>query len=117
MVTTEFDALLGDEGGSADRGNRWKRVSRGPLHEVLTRALPDFKSAVNGENICDLNKLAEALEMSKQGVYKWFKPGRKNQIPTEKVERIVEMSEAQTTGGPDFQPVTRNDFWDFLPPR
>ncbi len=114
-MKTDYDTLLGTNDEVADRGNRWKRISRGPLHDVLTRALPDFKSKVKGEDICDLNKLAAALDMSKQGVYKWFKPGRKNQIPPNQVDRIVEMSHQQKTGGSGFRPITREDFWDFLP--
>lgn len=115
MTNEDYDSLLGTADENADRGNRWKRISRGPLHDVLTRALPDFMSTVTGENICDLNKLAAALDMSKQGVYKWFKPGRKNQIPPNQVDRIVTMSQNQKTAGADFKPVTREDFWDFLP--
>ena len=115
MKTDDYDSLLGLGEKVADRGNRWKRISRGPLHDVLTRALPDFKSQVKGEDMCDLNKLATALDMSKQGVYKWFKPGRKNRIPPTQVNRIVAMSQSQKTGGRDFKPITREEFWDFLP--
>ncbi len=112
---TNYDALLGTGDDATDRGNRWKRVRRGPLHDVLTRALPDFRSTVKGEDFCDLNKLAEALNMSKQGVYKWFKPGRANQIPRTQVDRIVEMSQNQKTAPGNFVPVTQADFWDYLP--
>jgi len=115
IVSTDYDSLLGTDGEIGGRGNRWKRISRGPLHDVLTRALPDFKSKVKGEDICDLNNLAVALGMSKQGVYKWFKPGRKNQIPPNQVDRIVEMSAQQKHGGHGFKPITREDFWEFLP--
>lgn len=115
MVDTEDFDLLGADDESADRGNRWRRKLRGPLHDVLTRALPDLRSDTVGEEFCDLTKLAKALSLSKQGVYKWFKPGRKNQIPRNQVERIVEMSKRQTTGGHDFTPITREDFWEFLP--
>ena len=113
-MTSDIDTLLGGtEPPQPARGHRWKRASRGPLHDLLTRALPDLID--DRSQVANLHKLAAALNLTYQGVYKWFRPGRTNQIAANQVERIVEMSQKQTTGGADFVPVTREDFWDFLP--
>jgi len=108
---TDTDNLLGD--ADRPRNARYKRESRGPLHDLITRALPDLVDQEHG--VANLHKLAEALEMTYQGVYKWFKPGRQNLISTNRVDRIVEMSRNQSNPPEGFKPVTQADFWDFLP--
>ncbi|MFC5394228.1 hypothetical protein [Bosea vestrisii] len=113
-MTEGIDDILGSqEPKQAARGHRWKRESRGPLHDLITKALPDFVD--DGDSVANLHKLADALDLTYQGVYKWFRPGRKNQIAKNQVQRIVAMSEQQTSGGADFVPVKSADFWEFLP--
>lgn len=111
-MTREIDDMLGLETALPLRRSK-PRVSRGPLHDLITKALPDLKSP---DGVCDLHKLAEELSMSYQGIYKWFRPGRDNRLPANQVDRIVEMSANQTTGGRGFKPAKREDFWPYLSP-
>ncbi|TPI86426.1 helix-turn-helix domain-containing protein [Mesorhizobium sp. B2-8-9] len=108
-MTIDIDDMLGM---APAKKRRKARSSRGPLHDLLTQALPDFMHARDG--VCDLDRLAEKLDMTRQGVYKWFKPGRANRIPAKQVEEIVKLSANQRKRGREFVPATREDFWQFL---
>ncbi len=93
------------------------RTDRGPLHQVLTEKLPDLRGP---GGVCDLHRLALELGMTHQGVYKWMKPGRPNQLPFAQVKRIVALSERQSLRGLDTQekeqwsPATEADFFEFI---
>lgn len=112
-MTAELDELLDNDTLPKPRRAK-KRKVQGPLHNVLTRALPDMVDAENG--MCNLHTLAKALGLSPQGVYKWMKPNRPNRLPKSQIEKIVKLSEKQTTAGIEFVPATANDFWEFLSP-
>jgi hypothetical protein len=103
--------LLDDLDDDMPRSTRKKpRSSRGPLHDILTRGLPDLVDKTSIPPVCDLHKLAVVLKMSPQGVYKWFQPGRNNAIPFRRVTKIVALSEKQKSGGKAFKPLTLQDF-------
>lgn len=109
-----FHDLLGgsDPKNGKTKLTRRTPVSRGPLHEVFTRGLPDL---VNEEHkICDINKLAKALEVTPQCIYRWMPVGKHPTIPLRQADRIIALSEKQTTGSDDFKPLTRDDFIKFL---
>lgn len=108
-VTIDIDDMLGT---APAKKRRKARSSRGPLHDLLTSALPDFLHARDG--VCDLDRLANALDLTRQGVYKWMKPGRANRVPARQVDEIVKLSKNQKKGGRNFVPATREDFWQFL---
>ncbi len=74
-MTNDIEDLIGGtEPPKLVRGHRWKRATRGPLHDLLTRALPDLVD--ERSKVVNLHKLADALNMTYQGVYKWFICGR-----------------------------------------
>lgn len=110
----KFNDLLDDpEDDSMPKTRKKPRSSRGPLHDILTRGLPDLVDKTSNPPVCDLHKLAQKLEMSPQGVYKWFQPGRNNAVPFRRVTTIVELSSKQRTGGRGFKPLTLQDFSAF----
>lgn len=88
------------------------RKSRGPLHDRMSQFLPDFVD--EGENCCNLQRLAIALEMTPQGVYKIFRPGRTNRVSPNVVDLLVELSSLTKKRSPGFRPATVQDFWDFV---
>lgn len=112
MDLDDDDILLGF-GAAPTKGKRGKpRTSRGALHDLLTRALPDFVDPVS--RVCDVHKLAAELDMTPQGVYKWMRPNRPARIAATQVKRIVALSEKSKRGGPSFKPVTFGDFAHFM---
>lgn len=116
---TQTDDLLGTESGDAPHRRRKNatRKSQGPLHDVLTAALPDM---VGPGNVCDLHKLADRLGITQQAIYKWMRPNYPNRIPFKQARAIVQMSQNQTlsrlTAGERhrWHPATEKDFFDFV---
>ncbi len=110
-MTIDIDDMLGGDVAPV-RKRRKARSSRGPLHDLLTRVLPDLMHL--RDHVCDLDRLAEALKLTRQGVYKWMKPGRPNRIPPSQVDKIVKLSANQRNKPAGFKPATREDFWQYL---
>lgn len=112
-MNDDLDDLLGSSTAAAPINIRAKKMeSRGPLHDVLTRGLPDLKHPQFG--VCDLRRLAHELQMSVQGVYKWFKPGRPNRIASATADRLINLSKTQKKRGRDFEPLTHETLWKFI---
>jgi hypothetical protein len=73
--------------------HRYKKL--GPLHDLLLKACPpDIEGNVS------IPRLAEMLEMSSWGIYKWIRAGK---IPPTQVVRIVDVSQGRVSIS-DFSP-------------
>lgn len=92
-------------------GNK-KRTSRGPLHDRMTKFLPDFIEP--GDGCASIHRIAMALGMSNQGVYKMMRPGVPNRIEPKIAEMLVELSSLSKKRDSDFRPATIADFWEFV---
>lgn len=102
--------ILGSKEEQGRKRLNYSRQSRGQLHDLLSRGLPDL--CING--VCDLRSLADALGMTYAGVHKWVRPGVSNQIPPAAVKKVVDLSSQQIKGGKAFKPLVRSDFLPFL---
>jgi hypothetical protein len=90
----------------------YRRKNRGKLHELISRALPDF---CGKDGICNLHRLAAALDMSYQGTHRWMPmDGSGDSIPAARAKAIIELSQRQKTGGSKWKPVSMEDFHPFL---
>lgn len=70
--------------------DRSSAAIRGPLYDTLTVTLPAF---VGPDGSLDVNKLRQAVGMSKEGVYKWL---RSNKLTPEAAKKVVGVA-----GSPD----------------
>lgn len=87
------------------------RAYSGQLHIILSRGLPDYCDPVG---VCEVRKLADALNLRTQTVYKWMRNGHKHRLPKNQVDRILELSKRQLNGGPKFQPLEIQDLWPYV---
>jgi hypothetical protein len=88
-------------------------ASRGPLHEILTRGLPDLRNKRTG--LISMKKLAEALDITKQSVYQnWFYPDRPNRVPATKIQRLIDLSASQKSRPADYEPLTAESLLPFV---
>lgn len=85
-----------------------RQQSLGPLHDLLTRGLPDL---VKENGILDTEALAHRMGISFQAVYKWY---TRNQLPSKRLQRIIDISKSQTKKPKDFKVLKRDDFWEFI---
>ncbi len=109
----DVEDLLGTvDDGRPDRGNRYEkaRSSRGPLHDLLTEKLPDFRHETSG--VCNLHMLAKVRGITFQAVYKWF--GRENRIPYKQANWLIELSANQKERPEGFRPLTYDDLRPFI---
>ena len=84
-----------------------KRNTFGELYALLERIFPKHRSSRDG--VLDIPQLAEELEMTPEGVYKWL---RADKLPPKKARKLVEMANA---GLKEKDHVTDlNDFLTFL---
>jgi len=60
--------------------------SLGPLYDVVARAFPRHRTDTN---IFDVRRLADDLEMTFEGVYKWF---RLNKLSARAAVRLIRLA-------------------------
>ena len=78
-----------------------RRSNRGGLQTVLLRSCPP--DLVDGS--VSIPRLAEHIDLTPQGIYRWIRKGPRGKIPVPQARRIAALSEGRTT----FE-----DFLDFL---
>lgn len=107
-----FANLLDDDVTPKPAPRGAKRTSRGPLHDILTRGLPDLCTEDEEGTVCNLHELAKLLGISAQAMYGYM--GRKQRLPKFRAEQIIQMSKTQKTGGARFRPLQITDIWDYI---
>lgn len=83
----------------------------GELHILLSRGLPDL---CDSSGIMEVRKLADALNVRTQTVYKWMRNGHKHQLPKNQVDRILELSKQQLNVDKKFKQLQIADLWPFV---
>lgn len=87
------------------------RTFSGELHKVLSRGLPDY---CDENGVMMVGRLAAAMQLRTQTVYKWMRVGFNHQIPKFQIDRIIELSKVQWSGGNNFKPLQIQDLWPFV---
>lgn len=116
MTTIEDDFGIDNDRYPKPKRDKTSRAKDlGPLHALLTRGLPDF---LDKKGELDTRKLAKEIAISYQALYKWFENSR---VSKKRLATILHLSEntknkptKEANGGVKWEPLVRDDFWDFL---
>lgn len=83
----------------------------GKLHALVSAGLPDFW---NRDNLLDVRKLADEIDVSFQAIYSWFE---RESISAKRVDQVIYLSQKTSRANrpkAPWKPLCRDDFWEFL---
>lgn len=86
--------------------------SFGPLYDFVWKCLPTYRTS---RNIVDVPELADAMGLSKEAIYKWFRSGNLTAPNARKLQELSsESRNLELLKQSDIQPPAITDFYEFV---